>query len=151
MNKQQVLSAITNTTKPLVGQMVKDGAGYTKFITALETATGRCPVLAGFEYDTRYMSTWLERNKSAIAHWKRGGLVLVNHCPNNPWTGSKWRDITGRNLQQLTDPTTAAYKTWMVELAKVGDALENLAAAGIVVIFNESGILSRLGRSSTTT
>ncbi len=77
---------------------------------------------------------WQIVNPLLKEQWKAGGLVTVNHHMTNPWTGSNSWSKAGA-LADLLDPTTSAGAFYQRQLAMIGDGLEDLQRAEIVVLY----------------
>lgn len=73
-----------------------------------------------------------------INHAAQGGLVGITYHADNPFTGGSAWDLGGVNLAELGDPANPrmwAGQRWQTELDKAADVLQNLQAAGAVVLF----------------
>ena len=136
-DKAFVLNQITSANGVIVGQHLgMNGDRYSEFVAALATETGKFPGLVGGDYGHGQTLAQLEaQNQVLLSYWQRGGLVTIYHPADNPWTGGPKDDLTGRNLIDLMNPTSAAYAAWMTELAKIGDALEDLKRQGVIVLW----------------
>jgi len=112
--------------------------GYTEYFKGLFDLTGRYPAFLGvdYEYVKRFSVKELsETNAVFIKHWKSGGLVTINWAPFNPWTGGDNRDLRNVNLNELVDPTSAAYSKWHAELDRIATGLAELRDSGVVVVW----------------
>lgn len=112
---------------------------YAKHITDLEKATGKWVAMAGADYE-RLTSTYdpvdLSRvNAPLILHWQNGGWVTISWHARNPWNWKNSRDKKIGKYEDLFKPGTKAYRNWMEQLDRVGDALEELQRAGVTVLW----------------
>ena len=75
-------------------------------------------------------------NRVAIAYWREGGLVTVSAHLGNPAnpSGGGLRD-QGVDLAELLAPGTATHERWMRELDELVAGLQELKAAGVVVLW----------------
>ncbi len=118
---------------------------YDQYVTQLHSQTGDWVGMVGADYDRLSEGTTVDLsvvNQLLIDHWNKGGLVTVSWHALNPWTGGGARDTTvnGTFLDLIT-PGTAVNQTWMGQLDRVADALAELQAAGVMVLwrpFHES-------------
>lgn len=109
--------------------------GYSNYIVGLESETGHRPAIVGADFGRGTPADLVRANEMLINHWNQGGLVTINLHPENPWTGGGYRDLTNRNLKELLTPGTSANTTWMNDLHRIADGLEELRDAGVVVLF----------------
>ena len=117
-------------------------SGYAKYIEGLEASTGKLVAIAGGGYDAlgipmQPVSNLLAVNAVMKAHWNRGGLVEIGAGSHNPWTGGSANDrmVEGHRLTEAITPGTAANKQWMRQLDDFAEALADLQAAGVVVLW----------------
>ncbi|MEZ0260439.1 MAG: glycosyl hydrolase [Alphaproteobacteria bacterium] len=74
-------------------------------------------------------------NASMIEHWKQGALVEIDvHMPN-PWTRGGPMDKSVVHFADVITPGTAAYKSYMADLDKVAEGLQQLQDSGVTVLF----------------
>jgi mannan endo-1,4-beta-mannosidase len=106
----------------------------------IHEATGRWPAMLGLDYcgwdHGEAIIAVGHPNQLAQAYWNAGGLVNISwHAPNpaNP-KGGGLRD-KGVNLRDLLTPGTPTHERWMKSLDAVAAGLQELQAAGIVVIW----------------
>ncbi len=162
---QAYLAALTRDALPGViagqntghGSQILDAAGltgYAPLIGALEQQTGEAPGVIGLDYEHDRIFTSAElsaANQVLIEHWQKGGLVTINWSPHNPWLNDEsdldnhpgtWTDTrnAGDNLKdvdlrQLVDPQSSIYLLWRRKLDRVAVALQELQAAGVVVLW----------------
>jgi len=119
-----------------VGHGAKAAAGYTQFVSGLQTQTKKWAALLGVDYGLSVDAAGISAANAVIkSHWSAGGLVTVSiHFPN-PFTGGDAWDRGGVNLAALQTPGSAAYQTWMGYLDKVATGLAELRDAGVVVLW----------------
>jgi mannan endo-1,4-beta-mannosidase len=118
---------------------------YDQYVTELQRQTGEWVGVVGADYDRLSDGETVALsivNQSLIKHWSQGGLVTVSDHARNPWTGGPARDTTvvGRFLDLIT-PGTAVNQVWISQLDRLADALLELQAAGVMVLwrpFHES-------------
>jgi mannan endo-1,4-beta-mannosidase len=123
----------------LSGQFTDFGnKGTLALLDTIHEHTGHYPAMAGFDYvdfPTGGLTTKIP-NQSAIAYWRAGGLVTVGvhlYNPANP-KGGGLRD-KGVALADLLAPGTATHDRWMQELDQLAAGLQELKAAGVVVLW----------------
>lgn len=110
-------------------------------------------VSVDYEHDRVYTPEQLATaNQYLIAHARRGGLVTVTWSPLGPWMNDEldlegnpgdWTDTRtnaaflsgGADLRDVIDPTTEVGKVWRRKLERIADALAELRAAGVVVLW----------------
>ena len=127
----------------LSGQFTHFGAAATlELPEEIFRQTGRWPALIGVDYagfdKITHQGTLTTQvpNQVAIAYWRAGGLVTVSahlYNPANPHGGGL-RD-TGVDLAALLAPGTATHERWMQELDLLAAGLQELKAAGVVVLW----------------
>ena len=109
---------------------------------AIHEQSGHWPAMIGVDYagfdkiTHQGMIATGVPNQVAIAYWRAGGLVTISaHLPNpaNP-NGGGLRD-QGVDIAALLEPGTATHQRWMAELDAVAAALQELKAAGVVVLW----------------
>ena len=101
-------------------------------------ATGRWPALISVDY-TDFKSCWLDTyttNRLLLEYWRAGGLVSASVHLNNPARagGGGLRD-KGLNLAELLSAGTPVHERWMHQLDDLAAALQELQAAGVVVLW----------------
>ncbi len=112
---------------------------YGKYITELQKQTGQWVAMAGADYE-RLTSTYdpvdlSKVNAPLIAHWQQGGWVTISWHARNPWTWGNSRDKKMGTYTDIFKPGSKAYKSWRTQLARVADALQELQAAGVTVLW----------------
>ncbi|CAM3450751.1 glycosyl hydrolase [Kibdelosporangium persicum] len=125
------------------GQQIDDitAASYDRFIEALVKRTGRYPAMVG----VMVREGWTRADtRILIDHWKRGGLITVDIHPSNPWNpaggaSSAWvKDPKAAkpDLRALlaTSDASPPRSAWRAQLEKLGDLVEELGSAGVVVL-----------------
>jgi mannan endo-1,4-beta-mannosidase len=121
------------------GQFSDFGPGATvKLMVEIHTLTGHWPGMLGVDYAhfAKGGLTWEAPNRAAIDYWRDGGLVTVSahlYNPANP-KGGGLRD-SGVNLDELLQPDTETHRRWMQELDQLAEGLQELRAAGVVVLW----------------
>ncbi len=138
----QALEARTDH-RMLSGQFTNFGAGASlELPEEIAAQTGHWPALIGVDYagfnPVTHKGTLVteEPNRVAAAYWKSGGLVTVSahlYNPANP-AGGGLRD-TGVDLDALLEPGNPAHERWMQELDILAAGLQELKAAGVVVLW----------------
>ncbi|ONI73140.1 hypothetical protein ALI144C_45180 [Actinosynnema sp. ALI-1.44] len=132
-----------DSRRVVCGQQLDDitAASYDHIVEALVKRTGKYPAMLGVSV----RDDW-KRSDSRILtdHWRRGGLVTVDIHPSNPWipgggANSAWvADAKARkpDLRALlaTSDSSPQRAAWRAQLERVGDLVEELGAAGIVVL-----------------
>lgn len=114
-------------------------SGKMEVLAKIETATGQWPAVIGLDYcgwDNGQAAIYTAPvNELAKAYWRDGGLVTISwHAPNpaNPKGGGL--NDKGVELAELLKPG-ATHDRWMKSLDQIAAGLEELQAAGIVVIW----------------
>jgi mannan endo-1,4-beta-mannosidase len=100
--------------------------------------TGHWPALIGVDYADYAKGGITTRtpDRVALAYWHDGGLVTVSahvYNPANPHGGGL-RD-RGVDLAELLAPGTATHERWLRELDELAAGLQELKAAGVVVLW----------------
>ena len=110
--------------------------GYQTYIVDLQGSSAKWVAMIGVTYSLgATLSEIQQANRILIEHWNQGGLIMVDHHANNPWTGGSPWDLTSRNLEELITPGSAVNRVWMAELDKVAAGLAELRDAGVVVLW----------------
>jgi mannan endo-1,4-beta-mannosidase len=109
-----------------------------RLMSDIHDKTGHWPAILGADYADfgRGSLTYEAANKAAIEYWKQGGLVTISahlYNPANP-KGGGLRD-KGVDLASLLTPGTDTYSRWMQELDLLAAGLQELKAAGVVVLW----------------
>lgn len=123
--------------KLVSGQWTGYGSIDAEELQAIENMTGRRPGLVGADYldFNGPRINVADVNAQMIRNWKQGSLVDIDvHFPN-PWTGGGPQDRTVGNFAEVTTPGTPAYKSYMANLDKIADGLQQLQDAGVTVLF----------------
>lgn len=121
------------------GRGVEVAEQYRTNVTEIAAATGHKIALIGTDYGRGRTDAAdpdaAAANRILIQHWRAGGLVTVTwHCVN-PWTDQPaWNRKIG-SLDELVTPGSRVRATWMAQLDRIADALAELQAAGVVVIW----------------
>jgi mannan endo-1,4-beta-mannosidase len=123
-------------------QITEDAPGdYQRLFRAMNRDIGHSPALIGVSYD----GYWNKRIVPVlIDHWRAGGLVALDLHRPNPFLGS------GDPESYRIDPVTtkpdltallagakpsAARSRWRTDMERLGDVMQELAEAGVTVIF----------------
>lgn len=119
------------------GQWTGYGAVDTAEIQGIEKLTGQRVGLVGADYldfnGPRINSGGV--NASMMRYWNQGSLVDIDvHFPN-PWTGGGPMDMTVVNFADVITPGTPAYTTYMANLDRIAEGLQELQGAGVTVLF----------------
>ncbi len=116
------------------------GTGSLEGAAKIHRATGQWPAMVGLDY-CRFEKgeatiDFGPPNQLAQSYWREGGLVTISwHAPNpaNPQGGGlKER---GMKLAALLVAGTPTHERWMASLDRVATGLQELQAAGVVVIW----------------
>ncbi|MFK7817663.1 MAG: glycosyl hydrolase [Planctomycetaceae bacterium] len=129
-----------NNNRLLLGQDMGHGnsivSGHASYVVDLAAQTGKWPGLIGGDYGLDNNHNVSQTNQVLIDHWNAGGLVTLSWHSDNPWTGgNSWDTNNYENLWDLVTPGNYAYNNWQNHLQEVGDALEQLRDAGVVVLW----------------
>jgi mannan endo-1,4-beta-mannosidase len=127
--------------KLVSGQFTEFGTNAsTKLPDLIYQKTGCYPALFGEDYTDWHSGEirFHEPNAAAIAYWRQGGLVTINAHFFNPLrtnsAASGLRD-RGVDIAPLLDERSPAHKIWMRELDDIAAGLQELRAAGVVVLW----------------
>ena len=127
----------------LSGQFTEFGSVATnssRIFDRIQQRTGCCPAILGVDYSDWHDGSiaTLAPNAAALDQWRHGGLVTINAHFFNPLrtnlTISGLRD-QGLDITPLLDPASLAHAVWMRELDDVAAGLQQLRAAGVVVLW----------------
>ena len=127
----------------LSGQFTDGGpraGGSATLLDRIQQRSGCTPAILGVDY-----ANWGDGsistaapNAAAIQHWQRGGLVAIEvHCfdpfrTNQTVSGLRDQDV---DVTPLLDPQSSAHAVWMGELDQMAAGLQQLRAAGVVVLW----------------
>ncbi len=127
----------------LSGQFTDAGARASRsaaMFDRIQECSGSTPAILGVDYanwaDGRVASA--APNAAAIQQWKHGGLVAIEvHCAdpcrtNRAVSGLRDQDV---DVTPLLDPHSPAHAEWMRELDDMAAGLQQLRAAGVVVLW----------------
>jgi mannan endo-1,4-beta-mannosidase len=107
-------------------------------ITAVSKKTGHWPAIIGVDYADFWKGGLETRNpnRTAIAYWKKGGLVSVSAHLYNP-TGANGGGLHAKDLDlaSLLAPDSDTHRRWMRELDQLAAGLKELDDAGVVVLW----------------
>lgn len=123
----------------LSGQFVDFGRGATRpLLDQVHERTSQWPALMGVDYAdfARGGLTSDAPNQAASEYWRQGGLVTISahlYNPANP-KGGGLRD-PGVDLAELLAPDSETHRRWMQELDQLAAGLQQLKAAGVVVLW----------------
>ena len=133
------LSAQKDGARIVSGQFTDFGHGANLAIMEkIHEKSGHWPGLLGADYAdfSRGSLTCKIPNQAAIAYWKQGGLVTISahlYNPANEHRGGL-RD-KGVDLEELLKSDSEVHRRWMFELDQMADGLQELKAAGVVVLW----------------
>ncbi len=129
----QDIAGASNISEPITDS-------YQKYFAAIESVTGKLPVIMGASYDSPFgPERFTEANKILINHWNKGGLMEISISPNNPFTGGNSRDhgLAGHKYDDLFTPGNVVNNRLLADLDKFAAGLEQLQNAGVTVIFRQ--------------
>jgi mannan endo-1,4-beta-mannosidase len=116
-----------------------------RMANSIAQKTGHWPAIIGVDYADFSTGGFDMRNpnQTAIAYWRKGGLVTVSaHLYNPARTGAGGLDPKNRGLNDkgvdlatLLDPQSETHHRWMTEMDRLGDGLKELDDAGVVVLW----------------
>ncbi len=123
----------------LSGQFSNFGNGASlSLMDEIHDRTGHWPAILGVDYASRGGITHDAPNRAAIEYWQQGGLVTISAHLYNPARtnadGGGLRD-KGVELDTLLDPRSGTHGRWMRELDQLAEGLQQLKAAGVVVLW----------------
>lgn len=101
-------------------------------------ATGRWPAMISVDY-VDFKNKWIETrqpNRVLMNYWRAGGLVGISVHLNNPARpkGGGLND-KGLAIADLLVPNSAIHERWMSQLDAIAAGLQELQAAGVVVLW----------------
>lgn len=111
-----------------------------KVFDRIQQRTGCCPAILGVDYaDWNTGAIYAaEPNAAALEQWQHGGLVTINAHFFNPLrtnlSVSGLRD-QGVDITPLLDSASPAHAVWLRELDDIAAGLQQLRAAGVVVLW----------------
>lgn len=123
----------------LSGQFTDFGRGASlRLMNEIHERTGHWPAILGADYADfgKGSLTYETPNRTALEYWNQGGLVTISahlYNPANP-QGGGLRD-KGVDLARLLAPGTETHTRWMQELDLLAAGLQELKAAGVVVLW----------------
>lgn len=136
----------------------KNIMGFAQSMQKLIDHTGKVPAILGldYEHDRIYSPAQLTcANATLIAHAQAGGIVTINWAPLSPWVNDA-SDLLGQpgdwletrtplnnpdgkaryvNITELLTPGHPLHSVWRKRLDGVADALAQLQAAGVPVLW----------------
>ena len=127
----------------LSGQFTEAGdkaSGSAAILERIQQRSGRTPAILGVDYANWWNGgiAIAAPNAAAIQHWRQGGLVAIEvHCAdpcrtNLTVSGLRDQDV---DVTPLLDPHSPAHAVWMQELDQMAAGLQQLRAAGVVVLW----------------
>lgn len=116
------------------------GSARLEVLGKIHTATGQWPAMMGLDY-----CTW-DKGEAAIdvnpvnalaqAYWRDGGLVNISwHAPNPSKPNGGGLKERGIKIADVLVTGTPTHERWMKSLDRVAVGLQELQAAGVVVIW----------------
>jgi len=127
----------------LSGQFTDCGdraSGSAAVFERIQQRSGGIPAILGVDY-----ANWGDGgiafaapNAAAIQHWRHGGLVAIEvHCADPFRTNLTVSDLRDQDVDvtPLLDPQAPARAAWMQELDQMAAGLQQLRAAGVVVLW----------------
>ena len=111
-----------------------------KVFDQIKQRTGRTPAILGVDYADWHNGSIAaaEPNAAALEQWKHGGLVTISaHFFNPLRTNSAVSGLRdkGVDITALLDPASPAHAIWLRELDDIAAGLQQLRAAGVVVLW----------------
>lgn len=160
----KMLAGFTCSDSPFDGYVMGQNAGsgnqiaidshdrsYAKLITAVDTATTHLPGMVAIDYEHDRIFTVAQlksANEKLEAHWNEGGLVSISWMPLNPWKNDAQDPVSTpgtaadllagderHDLADLLDDSTDVYEVWRRKLDHVAEALQDLEAKGVAVLW----------------
>lgn len=103
-------------------------------------ATGQWPAMIGLDYcrfhEHEATIDSEPPNRLALAYWQAGGLVTLSwHAPNPAKPNGGGLKERGMRLADLLVPGTPTHQRWRQSLDQVAAGLQELQAAGVVVLW----------------
>jgi len=116
------------------------GINSKKVFDQIQQRTGCTPAILGVDYADWHNGSIAadEPNAAALEQWRQGGLVTINaHFFNPLRTNSAVSGLRdkGVDITALLDPASPAHAIWLHELDDVAAGLQQLRAAGVVVLW----------------
>lgn len=132
--------------------------GYAQSVQKIIDRTGKAPAVLGldYEHDRIYSLAQLSSaNATLIKHAQAGGIITINWAPLSPWVNDG-RDLVSHpgdwletrtalnnsdgkakyvNIPELLTPGNPMHAVWRKRLDDVAEALSQLQAAGIPVLW----------------
>jgi mannan endo-1,4-beta-mannosidase len=127
------------TGRVLSGQFSDFGKGANlRLMSNIFDKTGHWPAILGVDY-ADFTKGGLETarpNRAAIEYWRQGGLVAISVHLYDPakTNGGGLRD-QGVDLAALLESGSQTHERWMRELDTLAGGLQELRAAGVVVLW----------------
>lgn len=117
--------------------------GYQTFFENLYNQTGKYPGLLGLEYGYTANVPHDVINNLLINHWKKGGIVTLTWCADNPfkdgyngnWNAIAHKDSIDLKMVLASAPDSKAKTSYRNELLRVGNGLKKLQDAGVTVLW----------------
>ena len=143
MNKQQLLSAITNVQTPIIGQHAGAGNFYPTGINTLITTLPKRPGLVGTDLGygcwgvlpeafEGFRADW---GNAAVQLWEQGSLLTVGWHIQNPWTKGDVVDLNIGKMADLWTPGNAAYTQYRAMLNRVRYVFDWFKARNVPLLF----------------
>lgn len=117
------------------GQWGDWGFVDTALMQRIDNVTGQWAGLVGADYanlNGGFNTTSV--NTNMITYWNKGSLIEIDIVFPDPWTGGAL-DATFGNFADVVTPGTAVYKKYFTYLDTIAAGLQQLQAAGVVVLF----------------
>ncbi len=132
--------SLTNRTGKYIlsGQFADFSRANLSLLSRVHDTTGEWPGLVGVDYADFATGglRWNDANRTAIEYWKQGGLVSVGVHLYNP-ANEKGGGLRDRNvaISDLLREGTDIHTRWLRQLDQLAEALAELKAAGVVVLW----------------
>jgi mannan endo-1,4-beta-mannosidase len=149
-SKKGILSyfkTIVANKQVIVGQQCSESPDvaleYKKNFQRLHDATGKYPALIGLEYGWFANADLPKENEFAIRHWQQGGLVTISwhaDCPFSDGYDVRINTVANKDIIDLKKllknaPDSKEKTSYRAELNNVAEALKQLKAAGVTVLW----------------